>query len=150
MTTTTSNHQSGSIWGRTPERAQPPANSATAVHPAAVSGPPLPYGQGQPAPAWGAPPVPPTPPAPPRPATPQWGAYRPLGAVSHVRNAATAQVGRRLVGQGLLMIVIGVAITVGSIAAQLPVFIVSWGPVVYGIVRVAKGLKVLTVGAPTR
>jgi hypothetical protein len=47
------------------------------------------------------------------------------------------------INAGIVMIVIGVAITVGTFELRLPVFVVSWGPVVFGIRRVFRGMKLL-------
>lgn len=80
----------------------------------------------------------------------QWGGqpWQAPRAPRNVRSAATRNLGSRMIAEGFLLIFLGVAITVGTIVARLPVFVVSWGPVVVGVARVAKGIKLLSVGAP--
>jgi len=57
--------------------------------------------------------------------------------------SATRAVALKEINAGIVMIVLGVAITVGTFALHLPVFVVSWGPVVFGIRRVFRGMKLL-------
>ena len=54
--------------------------------------------------------------------------------------ALRRQQAMREIVTGIVLIVIGVAVTVGSIAAQLPIFLVAWGPVLGGIRLVFRGL----------
>jgi hypothetical protein len=44
---------------------------------------------------------------------------------------------------GILWIVAGVAITIGTLSLHLPVFFVAFGPVIYGARRMGRGFKLL-------
>jgi hypothetical protein len=62
-----------------------------------------------------------------------------------LKSANRSRAKSEIVG-GLIMIVLGITITVGTIMMRLPIFIVSWGPVVFGTVRMVKGFKLLATG----
>ncbi|MEY2462113.1 MAG: hypothetical protein QOH64_251 [Acidimicrobiaceae bacterium] len=52
-------------------------------------------------------------------------------------------VGRSQILFGIRLILIGVGITVLTFAMQLPIFLITWGPVVVGIKQIAQGMKKL-------
>jgi hypothetical protein len=73
-------------------------------------------------------------------------AHTPSRPATNVRPPGNRERGVKEIGAGLLMILLGVLITVGTFSMHLPIFLVSWGPVVFGFVRVFRGQKLLTFG----
>jgi hypothetical protein len=69
----------------------------------------------------------------------------PYQLVSDDQRAIWRAKGQRYIGFGIFWLVIGIVITVWSysLAAQGGVFIVAWGPVIYGVYRIVRGILLL-------
>lgn len=121
-------------FGQAPQSAPPaygPPQSAPPAYGAPQSVPPV-YGQAPQSvpPAYGPPPQAPgggyaVPPQPYAPAQPQ---------------VDLAQRAKREILVGLGLIAAGAAITICTYVADIPVYIVAWGPIVWGVVRVVRGV----------
>ncbi|WP_432981759.1 hypothetical protein [Dactylosporangium sp. CA-233914] len=107
-------------YGQPPNSAPPvygqPPNSA----PPAYGQPQQPYGQ-QP---------------PPYGQQPQYMQVQPPPAAV----SAGAKTGKRDIIMGLILIAVGVAITVCTYMADIRVYLVAWGPIVWGLVQVVRGI----------
>jgi hypothetical protein len=58
-------------------------------------------------------------------------------------NATLRALAMKEIMSGILWIVAGVAITVGTMSMHLPVFFIAFGPVIFGAKRVRRGFKLL-------
>ncbi|WP_426508638.1 hypothetical protein ACPPVO_59005 [Dactylosporangium sp. McL0621] len=55
-------------------------------------------------------------------------------------KSALASKGQREIVFGLIWIAAGIGITVCTYAADIPVYVVAWGPIVWGVVQVIRGV----------
>jgi hypothetical protein len=112
---------------------------------------------GQPA-AWDAPPAwqPPPVGAAPVSSPPGWGGaptgygvpgYGPEDAAVAQRRLARAKAARKSIVRGLVLVVVGLVIWIGSLmlaaASGGGTYVIAWGPVVFGLIRVVAGFKEL-------
>jgi len=63
-----------------------------------------------------------------------------VDAAAKQKHAAFRKAGAKLMGKGALMIGIGIAVTAVTYAMGLPIFIVAWGPAIFGAINFFKGL----------
>jgi len=77
--------------------------------------------------------------------TPQLGEPAPYQVASDEQRASWRAKGQRCIGFGIAWLVIGVVITAWtySLAAQGGVYIVAWGPALYGVYRIIRGILLL-------
>jgi hypothetical protein len=147
--------------GAPPPPHQPPPG---AWAPPAQQAPPAPPAPGPVPPQWEPPPPAGSPWSPPPAAgpAPQWhpqGVWNQPGAAvppysdgvsPEARAAAWKEVSQRAwreVLVGLIAIVVGIVITVASYSvAPGGMYVVGWGPVLYGVISMVRGLKKFLVG----
>ncbi|MEU7868160.1 hypothetical protein [Dactylosporangium sp. NPDC049140] len=55
-------------------------------------------------------------------------------------KSALASKGQREIVFGLIWIAAGIGITVCTYAADIPVYVVAWGPIVWGVIQVIRGV----------
>jgi hypothetical protein len=80
---------------------------------------------------------------PPQPPPPQAPPGQPhYMQVQHSERAVTAttQKGQRDIAFGVVWIVVGLLITGITYSSDMPIYVVAWGPVLYGIIKVIVGV----------
>jgi hypothetical protein len=65
---------------------------------------------------------------------------------NRMKRAAFRKAGLQLAARGALFVVIGAAVTAVTFAMKLPIFIVAWGPMLFGAINVVKGLYRAAIG----
>ena len=63
-----------------------------------------------------------------------------VAEAAKVKSEAFRKAGLQAAGQGAIYVAVGLAITIGTFALDMPIFFVAWGPVIFGGWQMLKGL----------
>jgi hypothetical protein len=73
--------------------------------------------------------------------------YGPEDAAAAQRRLVQAKAARKAIAMGLILVVVGLVIWIGSLMLAAAngggTYVIAWGPVVFGIIRVVAGFKEL-------
>jgi hypothetical protein len=72
-------------------------------------------------------------------AQPPYAQPAPYLATTDAARAAKEQKGKRDIGFGIVWIVAGLLITGVTMASDSPIYVVAWGPIVWGIYQIVRG-----------